>query len=142
MTTKNKILLSSLLAGGVTFWLAESFFSLFGEMLTAKSWITIQTIFLPLILIVLLLVIVKKFKPEGAILNAFSMVFGIWLLSPFYILVLRYIFRPRHYGIKGSGVAVTSFSSHGDNNINVQRRFFRSDSNINRIARSRNNHYK
>jgi len=109
MKTNNNQRLLSLFLGGGVFWFAEALFSLIGNNLTAKTWIIIQTISLPLISIAVLLITAIKFKPEGVILNAFSMVFGIWVLSPFYMYIMSMFSEKGVMELKGLGWLLIAF---------------------------------
>jgi hypothetical protein len=109
MKTKNRLLTFSLFVGGIAFWLGEGLFSLLGQILSGKAWIISQTICLPLIVLALLLFIAKKFKPKDIIMNAFSMVFGIWALSPFYMYVMSIFSEKGIMELKGLGWLLIAF---------------------------------
>jgi hypothetical protein len=109
MNTKINISILSLFLGGCAFWFAEALFSLLGQTLSGKLWIITQTICLPLISIAALLLIAKKFKPKGIIIIAFSMVFGIWVLSPFYMYFMSIFSEKGIMDLKGLGWLLIAF---------------------------------
>jgi len=96
MVAKNGIMrwiLSPILIG-IIFWFTDGLLSYCGGILSTKAWIITKTIALPAVSIVVLLAVVRKggFSPNVIPALSFLGVIGVWVLGPFYLVAMAFIF--------------------------------------------------